>query len=166
MSFLHSLQGRHGNGTQKRGEADAIFMGFLQCRGGINPEAGQIQEAVGLHRSDGTPSVVFPAAGADGSGVFEEAVLQFLRAGRFQAAQYAVHRRNGFAVLLLQILSGQAFQEHQPPVSVGDGMEKLHGNPVFIGNDPDGASPDLLPGHIGQRIAAFFPKGGSLPQLL
>ena len=112
------------------------------------------------------PGIVLPAAGVDAAGKLGKAVLQLLRPGRLQPLQNTVLRGDGNAVFLLQILRCQGLEKYQPPVSVGHGVVKLHSDPVFKNDYPDGALPHLPPGHEGQGVAAFLPDLGGLAALL
>ena len=164
--LLKILQPQHQCGAQKLRQADPIGMGLLQSLLRVQAEAGQVQEAVLLRRAPGAPGVVFPAAGVDVSRVLEEAVLQLLLPGSLQPSQHALPGGDGHAVFLLKIFRRQGFQEHQSPVSVGDGVEEFHGDAVSVRNHPEGALAHLLPGHPGQRVAALLPDFRCLAQLL
>ena len=141
-------------------------MGQLQSLRPVHLEAGQVQEAVPLQRAVRMPGIVFPAAGVHVSGIFQEAVLQLLLPRGFQPTQDPVRCRNGSAVLLLQILGHQRFQEDQAAVAVGDGMEKLHRDPVFVGDHPERAAAHLPAAHAGHGVAALLPNRRGMLQLL
>ena len=169
LLLLHILQRLHHGGAEEFRQGHMVFMGLLKRRRHRQLETGQVQKSIFLRSTCKMPGVAFLPAGADSSGIFLEAVLYFRRRRFLLPAKDTLLRRNVDAVLLLQVFRHQGFQENQGAVSVGQGVEYLHCDPLFVGDDPQSALPGLLPGHSGQREAVLLPDGryaGNLLQII
>ena len=166
LSLLDLLKSCHHNRSQEGGSADPEAVGLRHNIFGIQGKTGQIQETVLIGRALGEPGIRFLAAGVYGTGIFLKTVLQFLFPGRLQSSQDTLFRRNPKAIALLKVFCHQTFQEYQAAVSVGKGVEKLHRNPVFIGDHPESASSDILDAHAGQGITLLCRKRRSMGNLL
>ena len=158
LGHLFRLQiqnGLHHGGAQQFRHGDAVGMGAVQQRCRRHHHGHQILEAVFFRRAGQVIGGGLPAACLHIPGVAQEAVFQFLGRRFLQPAQHPLLRRDGQAVFPAEVLGQQRFQEDKAAGAVGNGMEKLHGNAVFIDDDPQSAFAHLIEWGMSQR-AAFF----------
>ena len=113
----------------------------------------QIHIAVRLRRTAQVPGGRLPAACLDISGIAQEAVFQFLLVRLFESSEHALFRRNVDAVFFAQIFRQQRLEENESARAVGDGVEKLDRNPVFVYQHPERTFSDAVERHVLQRAA-------------
>ena len=152
FQVLPVADGFRQHGGQVGGNRNALFLclGLQHIRG--HDAHHNVPVLVCFRVAAQAVGIGFRPADGAGSVAQQEAVAGFLRLWAVLPVDNHTFRRDFLSGFQGQVPGGEVLQEIHAAGSVRHGVEELHGNAVFIIEDPDAAGFQLFPAHVREGI--------------